>query len=682
MNNQGRILPAYPLFLKDPYFSVWSAGDVLNETNTVFWTGNDKKTYGVIQANGKSYSFMGVINGMKKLKQTQVALTMFRVTYQFTCEEFDLQVAFFSPMPITDYKIWSCPVCYVEYKIIPKTSLQNVAIFISLHEGWCYNASERREIRGDVFSAGQMEIAYFGVSRQHIFNCSGDRVGADWGYYYIGADRCFYHTIDDFTDLTAEKNWVCTAKTEEYKYLTAQNVYPSLNETIEGKIVVAFDDIVSVNYYGEMLRGYFFAEGANIMDAISFAVNEYERICKVCDEFEQELMASTKEYSDKYRLVLNAAYRQTLAAHKLVKDSKGRLLLLSKECGSGGCVATVDVTYPTMPMLLYYNPELVRASIEPIFDFAKMNVWENDFAPHDAGMYPFCNGQFYGVMNKSKGKYGRCVGFQNDIWFREVLPPYYLYPKGSNLYDFERQMPIEECADMILICAFYLTCSNDSAYVKKQLSQLTQWCNYLVNKGLIPENQLCTDDFLKHMDKNVNLAIKSVVAIGAFAKMLQVLGEDGQKYADIANDRAMELKQRFSDSHMPLSFDSIEKSFSMKYNLMPDKLLGIGLFNDTTIKKEIDVCLSNCLHFGFPLDNRSNLTKSDWMMWIAALSDDITEQEKVIDCIYNYLTECVDRVPFPDLYDCATGTAEQFTNRTVQGSMFILLLKKKLTKIK
>ena len=346
-----RVLPAYPLFVKDPYFSIWSAGDVLNETDTSFWTGKSKKTYGIIQANGKSYCFLGVAKNVENLTQTSIVVTTFRTKYSFTCEEFDLEIAFFSPVPINDYKIWSCPVCYMEYKIIPKTRLTGVSVSLSLHEEWCYYGTENKEVRGDVFVADDMEIAYFGLNRQHIFNRTGDRLGADWGYYYVGADKCFYHTIDDFSNLTIKENWVEAEQTDS-KYLTAQNVYPMITDSVCGKVLIAFDDVVSINYYGEMLRGYYFSEGGNIMDAILFSVKEYDKVCEVCENIENQIFEDTQKYSDKYRSILNASYRQTLASHKLVKDSKDRLLLLSKECGSGGCVATVDVTYPTMPMLL------------------------------------------------------------------------------------------------------------------------------------------------------------------------------------------------------------------------------------------------------------------------------------------------------------------------------------------
>ena len=35
----NRKLPAYPLFVKDPYFSIWSNGEILNESDTINWFG-------------------------------------------------------------------------------------------------------------------------------------------------------------------------------------------------------------------------------------------------------------------------------------------------------------------------------------------------------------------------------------------------------------------------------------------------------------------------------------------------------------------------------------------------------------------------------------------------------------------------------------------------------------------
>ena len=262
-----------------------------------------------------------------------------------------------------------------------------------------------------------------------------------------------------------------------------------------------------------------------------------------------------------------------------------------------------------------------------------------------------------------------------------MLPPYYLYPKASELYNIDKQMPIEECGNMLLIAALYLASGGEKEYIDKYLPLLDTWCNYLIEKGLIPENQLCTDDFMEHQDKNMNLALKATVAIYSYGDMLEQYGKDGSRYKTIAKERTEEIKRDYGHTYLPLSFGDTEDTYSIKYNLLFDKLLGYNLFEQAFLEREVQVCLDHMYPYGFPLDSRTKLTKTDWMLWMGALSDRPEATQAIIKALRNYIDcEQSPNKPFPDIYFCDTGVQEtpQFVNRTVQGSMFVLLLKDKL----
>lgn len=98
----------------------------------------------------------------------------------------------------------------------------------------------------------------------------------------------------------------------------------------------------------------------------------------------------------KYAEICSASYRQVISAHKLFTDKEGNLLWFSKENNSNGCVNTVDLTYPSAPLFLVYNPELQKAMMTSIFEYSASGRWNKPFPAHDLGTYPIANGQVYG----------------------------------------------------------------------------------------------------------------------------------------------------------------------------------------------------------------------------------------------------------------------------------------------
>lgn len=668
IHNNIRKLPAYPVFVKDPFFSLWSNTDNPAESNPTFWFGREVAMAGFVFFGKEKYRFFGNGQG-RSLSLTGIDVTALKTIYRFGCDKFDMRVEFCSPLPLDNLDVLSFPLCYMFYTVTPKQGAEEVRVTFSVSSDICCPYCENTYARGDVYPLGDVSVGYMGLNRQNILSRCTDKAGADWGWWYLAGKRCVFHDEEDLSDVVEGKK-VKPLKKACKKYLTAIDTFKAGGE-ICGTFAIGFDDVVSVYYYGEILRGYWFSQGKTINDAFRKLYGDFNAFDGLCNAFDKRLNGMIAD--ETYREICTAAYRQSVAAHKLVCDGKGRTLFLSKENSSDGCIATVDVSYPEMPLYLLFAPELVKGTLYPIFDFAEKDVWKKPFAPHDAGVYPYCNGQFYAIRKPEETGGEHLLDYyseEND----EILPPYWCYSEESDIYCSDRQMPVEESANMLIMSELVCEYLNDNGLIKRYFTLLRTWGEFLDEKGLIPENQLSTDDFSGHLNKNINLAVKSALGLKAFALSCMRLGKRklAEKYMKKAKERAEKISA-LQNRVLPQAFDDAE-DYSLKYNLAADILLGEEIFSQAMKEKETEFYLSVINKFGIPLDSCHVWTKSDWMCWAASMSEDKKKREKIYASLKVFLTESPDRVPFSDWFDTDTGKIRGFQARSVQGGVFMPIL--------
>ena len=106
-----------------------------------------------------------------------------------------------------------------------------------------------------------------------------------------------------------------------------------------------------------------------------------------------------------------------------------------------------------------------------------------------------------------------------------------------------------------------------------------------------------------------------------------------------------------------------------------DKLLNMNLFSKKVYERELACYKSRMDTYGVPMDSRGTTTKTDWEMWTTVLFDDKEYTDMVIDRMWKYLCEAEDRVPFSDMIYTDKPWIRGFIARTVQGGLFINLLK-------
>ncbi len=643
--------PAYPLITIDPYFNVWSHSDLLTDSDTVHWTDRPNTISGIATVDGKQYRIIGAKDSetVPAMKQVSVDCSAFSTTYVFEEGGVRLTLIFTSPILPTDLYLLSRPVSYLE---IRRESIDGkkhkISVKISVSEELCMNLRGDDAVDCEQISLGKLNTVKMGTVSQKILSRIGDDLRIEWGYFYL--------TSEGTTNVTEEDGMTFVSTEVEVG-----------NSTL---ITFAYDDLYSLEYFHTRLKSYWNKDGAAITDEIVKAHGDYKTTCKRCAELADRMFIdAVRAGGEKYAELLELAFRQTIAAHKLVLDEEGEVLFISKECFSNGCAATVDVSYPSIPLFLLYNPELVKGMMRPIYRYSLKEEWATkygyDFAPHDAGRYPILNGQMYG------------------------------YDKEKDFLKFEKQMPVEECGNMLVMEAAVAIATKDVSFAASHLELLETWVRYLLENGRDPENQLCTDDFAGHMAHNCNLSLKAIMGVAGLGIIYGMMGRkrDEKTYIKIAREMAADWAKRAAnaDGSYRLGFDA-EGSFSMKYNIVWDKLFGTEIMPKSVIASEVASYMNKMDLYGLPLDNRAHYTKSDWLVWTATLAEHREDFERMVNPMWHAFNATESRVPMTDFYYTVTAEhrwynsrtyvtgsendpiVKSFRNRTVQGGLYIKLL--------
>jgi hypothetical protein len=302
----------------------------------------------------------------------------------------------------------------------------------------------------------------------------------------------------------------------------------------------------------------------------------------------------------------------------------------------------VDVTYPASPFFLLLNPKLLEAELRPVMDYARLPRWQWPFAPHDIGTYPLANGQVYGGGEKTE----------------------------------EDQMPVEESGNILIMFDALARAEGNADFAAQYWPLLSKWAAYLLKFGMDPENQLSTDDFTGHLAHNSNLSIKAILALGSYAQLADMLHktDEAARFRGNAQQMAKQWATMAADGdHTRLAFN-LPGTWSQKYNLVWDRILGLNLFPPSVAQEEIAYYLKHQNAFGLPLDNRHTYTKLDWSVWTATMAPNPQDFHALMDPLYKFMTESPTRVPLSDWFDTVNGAQAGFQARSVVGGVYIKML--------
>lgn len=645
--------PAVPLVTVDPYFSVWSFANHLTYDTTRHWTGTPMPLESLVRVDGKIYRIMGTQPGnVQPARQVSLAVLPTRTIYKFEAGGIGITLTFLTPDLPHDLDILARPVTYLTWSA---RSLDGQAHQVSIYydnTGELAASSPEQMVTASDDSSGALQVLKIGTEAQPVLGQAGDFVRIDWGYLYaaaplsekaavaIGAHRKMMRLFVSQGALPATppegaRPGQLPARAAAMAFdFDLGNVGAA---AVSRHIILEYDEVYPIEYFHQRLRPWWQHQGMSANQLLAAAEQDYAQLVARSKAFDQKLMADlTRQGGSAYAQVAATAYRQSFAANKLAIGPHGEPLMFLKEISSCGCAQTADVIYPESPILLLLNPKLLEDSLVPLIDYAQSGAWPYPYAPHDLGTYPIDNARVPSKMES---------------------------------------MPVEETGNMLLMIAGIAKAENNAAFAGKYWPLLSQWANYLKGNGLDPGDQLCTDDFTGLLAHNANLSLKAVEALGAYAMMAKMLGkrQEAESYRALARQYAARWLQLANDGdHTRLAYDR-PGTWSQKYNLVWDQVLGIRLFPDKLAREEVAYYKSHASHFGYPLDSRSAFTKLDWESWTAALAGP-SGFKALFSGVYNFADQTPTRVPLSDWYWTVDGTQTGFQARPVVGGVYMEML--------
>jgi hypothetical protein len=646
--------PAVPLVAHNPYFSVWSMADKLTDQDTKHWTGARQPMTGLARIDGKTYRFMGEHpSEVPAMKQTSLEVTPTHTIYKFEAGQVSLTVSFFTPAFPKDLDVLSRPVTYLTLSATGQGE-HELSVLIDVDPVIAVNTEDEAVTWGRSRAQG-LTVLNVGSRDQRVLNRPGDDLRIDWGYFHLAVpDAAGAEFAESEEAVSSFASTGTLPKSDEMEmpsmprehaaHLAVVLPMGKVSTTpVSRHVLLAYTEDYAIEYLQRKLRPYWQRNGMSAQQMLATAESEYPSLEERGQKFDRELTADLEKTGGKdYAQVAILAFRQTLAAHGLAADFDGTPMLFPKENFSNGCISTVDVLYPSAPFYLFFNPALIEAQMKPVMEYAALPRWKWPFAPHDLGTYPLANGQVYGGGEATE----------------------------------EDQMPVEESGNLLIMAAALGQETGNWEFARQYWPQFSRWAEYLRDKGLDPANQLSTDDFAGHLAHNANLSIKAIDALAAYAEMARGVGkpEVAAKYARVAKEMAAKWQTLAIDGdHYKLAFDKAG-SWSQKYNLVWDRILGFNLFPDKVRKTEVAFYLKNMNQYGLPLDSRRDYTKLDWEIWTATLTDSPDEFAKMLTPIGRWVNEGPTRVPLTDWYDTKDGKQSGFQARSVVGGVYIKAL--------
>ncbi|KAI9624454.1 hypothetical protein H4Q26_016855 [Puccinia striiformis f. sp. tritici PST-130] len=633
---------------------------------------------GLIQVNGKTYEFMGQPNddniGNGNLRATQLSFncTPSRSVFNFEAGGVKFLVTFLSPLPTPgDLLRQSLPFSYLSIELVvddqssSSSANDNVMVYTDIQADW---ASGDHSVTATWSHSDSDKSLSYQVGRKEQLVFSEKNEYAEWGQAIYSTQKVPGLTTASGEASALRKEFVSQGKLSG----TQDKEFRAISERTAG-----------FGYSAPLARG-----GQPVVFAIGHVRDPYvQSIEKVAGGDSQGTMVQKWGY-------WRSKYSQTSDAINFFLDDYSKAIQAARDIDK-------KITDDALRLGGADYVAIVSLSARQALGAMEITIGKDS-----AGNFDTSDVAAFSKEISSNGDMSDC-------------PRSRRYPNATGHNDGkDASMPVEEAGNVLIMVLSYYQLTKDVDWLKKHYNTLKQWAQFLVDDGLVPAEQLSSDDFAGKLANQTNLALKAIVGIGAMSQIALATGDQdtGSKLRLTAEDYiAKWAKFALADNgqHTKLAYQ-LNDSWGTLYNLFAvesstprfDRLLNLKLVPHSIYETQDKFYPSVSNDYGVPLDSRHTWAKTDWQMFAAAASISIQTRDLFTSKLVKFLQANKVNAGFPELSTILqppllhyritllyeTQTAEypgrsststwriEFINRPVVGGHFAILALDKANK--
>lgn len=224
--------------------------------------GNGLLDFGLMAERDNTHCFT------RTAEQTAVDVQATQTYYSFTCGPVDLSVKFTAPLLMNNLDLMTRPVNYLSYETASNDGqAHEISLYFEAAPQWAIDQPYQKSVSKTGNTEGITYVSTGSVDQQ-ILGKRGDDLRIDWGYFYMAAPQAENILSATGDGVSMRKAFVAGNDLNSQSTNGFDKLVLSCNlgkeKNASGYIMLAYDDIYSIQYFGQNLRPYWNRNGRRL----------------------------------------------------------------------------------------------------------------------------------------------------------------------------------------------------------------------------------------------------------------------------------------------------------------------------------------------------------------------------------------------------------------------------------